>query len=330
MSSNQERYNNGCSNSKSVSALKKISAVLGSLFLVLFLCFISQLFLVAFIPIPLTFLILRRGKSQWVIGALLVAGIVALIAMPEADLIFYALVIFGSVSIVLAELFERGLTSERIIFISSIVSIALLFFFLGMYSLRSSTGLDESLHHEISQSMSKVIELYEQGGIEPDQVALLKKSSQQIEDTLISIFPAILAVLLIFVSSVNYFILRHWLQSLEFPVEDRKPFWYWILPDFWVWVFIVAGLMWYFLKMPLPSRVGLNFLIVVSCLYLIQGLAVIVYFFHKVHIPAFLRYLGVAFILFIPGSYILLTLGGLFDNWIDFRKLRPKAGETSV
>ncbi len=130
MSGNQERYN-GCSNSKSYHAPKKIFALLGFMFLTMCLFFVSQLFLVALIPIPLPFVILRRGKIQWVLGALLLAGTIALIAKPEVDLFFYALVIFGSVSIILAELFERGLSSERIIFISSGASIVLLFFFPG-------------------------------------------------------------------------------------------------------------------------------------------------------------------------------------------------------
>jgi len=327
LSGNQERYD-GCSNSRSYHTPKKIFALLGLMLLIMGLFFVSQLFLIALIPIPLTFVILRREKIQWLIGALLFAGTIALIVQPEADLFFYALVIFGSVSILLAELFERGFSSEKVIFISSGASIVLLFFFLGMYSLRASSGLDTALHHEISQSMAQVIGLYEQGGLEVDQVAQLKKSSQQIEDSLVNVFPAILAVVLIAAILLNYFLLRRWLQSLEFPVEDRRPFWQWIVPDFWVWLFILSGLMWYFFKMPVPSRIGLNFLIVASYLYLIQGLAIVIYFFQKGHIPAFFRYLGLVFVLLIPGSYIFLTLGGLFDNWIDFRKLRAKAGVT--
>jgi uncharacterized protein YybS (DUF2232 family) len=294
--------------------------------LIMCLFFVSPLFLAAFIPIPLTFLILRRGKIRWVIGVLLAGGIIALIVQQEVDLFFYALVIFSSVSIILAEFFEWGFPSEKIIFISSGASITLLFFFLGMHTLRSSTGLDMALHHEISQSMAQVIEIYQQGGLEADQIAQLKESSHQIEDSLVTVFPAVLAVILISALLLDYFFLRRWLQSLEFPIEDRRPFWQWIVPDFWVWFFIVSGVVWYFLKMPILSRIGLNFLIVVSYLYLIQGLAIVIYFFQKGHIPAFLRYLGLAFVLLIPGSYIFLTLGGLFDNWIDFRKLRAKAG----
>jgi len=329
LSSNQER-DNRCSNSKSYHAPKKIFTVLGYMLLIICLFFVSPLFLVALLPIPLTFAILRRGKIKWAIGALLLGGTIALIVQPQVDILFYALVIFGAVSIMLAELFERGLSSERIIFISSGISIVLLFFFLGVHSLMVPTGLDAILHQEISRSMGQVTELYERGGMEADQVALLKKSSQQIEESIVRVFPAILAVILISAVVLNYFLLRRWLQSLEFPVEDRRPFWQWILPDFWVWLFIASGLMWYFLKMPVPSRIGLNFLIVVSYLYLIQGVAIIIYFFQKGRIPAFFRYLGLAVVLLIPGSYIFLTLGGLFDNWIDFRKLRAKANVTTA
>ncbi|MEW6378786.1 MAG: YybS family protein [bacterium] len=329
MSSNQERHDDG-SNSKDYHALKKTPAILGSILLIIGLFLISQLFLIALVPIPLTFIILRRGKIQWVIGAFLLAGTVAVFAKPDVNPLYHALIILGWLSFVFAELFERGLSSERIILTGSAVSIILLFFFLGLYSFRASTAPDAFLRHEIDQSMSKIIDIYEQGGMEPDQVAMLKKTSPQIEESLISVFPAILIVILISVVLINYFLLRRWLQFMEFPVEDRRPFWQWIVPDWWVWLFIVSGILWYFLKVPLPSRIGLNFLVVASYLYLIQGVAIIIYFFQKGRIPSFFRYLGLVVVLFIPGSYIFLTLGGLFDNWIDFRKLRVRSQETGA
>jgi len=322
LSSNQERY---ADETKNHRAPKKTLAILGSILLIICLFLISQLFLIALLPIPLTFLILRRGKMQWVIGLLLLVGTGVILTRPEVNPLFYALVILGYLSVVLAELFERGWSSERIIFGACAASAILLFFFLGMYCLRVSVDLDAMLHREMEQSMAKVIEFYEQGGVEGEQMELLKKSSSQITENLIKVFPAILIVVLISVVLVNYLLLRRWLQSLEFPVEDRRPFWQLVVPDWLVWLFIVSGTAWYFLKVPLPSRIGLNFLVVVSYVYLIQGVAIISYFFHKGKIPAFFRYLGLAIVFFIPGSYIFLTLGGLFDNWIDFRKLRVKS-----
>ncbi len=296
--------------------------LVGVLFFLLF-----QFFLVILLPIPLTFLILRRGKIRWVIVLFSLAGTLSFIIQPEVSIFFYAIVICGYLSFIFAELFERGLSTEKIVFFSSALMIILALFFLGIYFVKSGHRLDQIIRDKISQSIGEVIALYEEKGMQSDHLTWLKDSSQQIEDALVKTSPAILVIFLISVIFIDYLLLRRWLQYLEFPVEDRRPFWQWILSDHWVWLFILSGLVWYF-KKPIPSWVSLNFLITISYLYLIQGTAILIYFFQKGRIPLFFRYLGFFCIFLIPGSYIFLTCGGLFDTWFDFRKLRIKTKET--
>ena len=295
--------------------------------IVLFLVF--QFFVVILVPVPLTFLILRRGKIRGIIALLLLVGTISLVLRPETSIFFYAFVVCGYVSFIFAELFERGISTEKIIFFTSVVTITLFLFFLGIYFVKTGHRVDQIIRHEISGSIGEVIALYEEKGMQSDHTAWLKDSSQQIKGALVKASPAILVVFFISVIFLDYLLLRRWLQSLEFPVEDRRPFWQWVLSDYWVWLFILSGLVWYF-KKPIPSWISLNFLIIISYLYLIQGVAILVYFFQKGRIPLFLRYLGLACIFLIPGSYIFLTCGGLFDTWFDFRKLRIKTKETAA
>lgn len=287
------------------------------------LFFLFQFFLVILVPIPLTFLILRRGKTRWIIASLVLAGSLSLIIQPEVNIFFYAVVICGIISFVFAELFERGISTEKIIFWGSLTTIILVIVFLGVYFVKSGQRLDQSIRNKIAQSISEVTAFYEEKEMYSDHLTWLKDSSQQLEETIVKISPAILIVFLISAIFIDYLLLRRWLQYLEFPVEDRRPFWHWVLSDYWVWLFILSGLAWYF-KKPIPSWIGLNLLIIISYLYLIQGLAVVIYFFQKGRIPLFLRYLGLICIFFIPGNYIFLTCGGIFDTWVDFRKLRIK------
>jgi len=298
--------------------------LVGVLFFLLF-----QFYLVILLPIPLTFLILRRGKIRWAIVLVSLAGTLSLIMQPETNIIFYALVVSGYLSFIFAELFERGISTEKIVFFSSGAICILVLFFLGIYFVKSGHRLDQIIRDKIRQSIGEVIASYEEKGMQSDHLAWLKDSSQQIEDSLVNTLPAILVIFLISVVFIDYLLLRRWLQYLEFPVEDQRPFWQWLLSDYGVWLFVLSGLVWYF-KKPIPSWISLNFLIIISYLYLVQGVAILIYFFQKGRIPLFFRYLGFFCIFLIPGSYIFLTCGGLFDTWFDFRKLRIKTKETAA
>ena len=205
----------------------------------------------------------RRGKIRWAIALFSLAGTLSLIIQPQTSILFYVLVICGYLSFLFAELFERGISTEKIVFFSSGAIIILVLFFLGVYFFKTGHRLDQSIRDKISQSIGEVIALYEEKGMHSDHVAWLKDSSQRIEETLVKTSPAILIIFLISVIFINYLLLRQWLQYLEFPIEDQRPFWKWILSDHWICLFLLSGLVWYF-KKPIPTWVSLNFLIITS------------------------------------------------------------------
>ncbi|MDD5524767.1 MAG: DUF2232 domain-containing protein, partial [Smithella sp.] len=72
-----------------------------------------------------------------------------------------------------------------------------------------------------------------------------------------------------------------------------------------------------------------NIFLVTSFIYLLQGLAIVSFFFQKKNVPFFFRYLfyfliAVQQILMIP-----IVAIGLFDIWIDFRKYFQKDQATT-
>lgn len=252
---------------------------------------------------------------------LLFLGTCLLIFHPMKGLLLPSLVFCGYLSFVLAELFERGLSNEQNIFISSMAAGILLLLFLGGYSLLYPGKIRRMIRAEISQSLGKIIALYEEKEVQLEQVDWLKKASSHLEGSFFKASPALIVVFLFTLVILNYFVIRYWLQITNFPLEDRRPFWQWRLGDYWVWFFIFSGFIWYVNKF-IPSWIGLNIFIVVCFFYFIQGLAVIVYLFQQRQSSWLVSFIGVAFFFLIPGSYLLLILGGLIDTWFDFRKLR--------
>jgi hypothetical protein len=75
--------------------------------------------------------------------------------------------------------------------------------------------------------------------------------------------------------------------------------------------------------------IGLNSLLVILVIYFFQGIAVVSYFFEKKRFPTFLRLIFYT-LLAIQQLFLLCVIGiGLFDIWINFRKLNVENNGSS-
>jgi len=107
-------------------------------------------------------------------------------------------------------------------------------------------------------------------------------------------------------------------------VGSAPPPFAWALPEGLVWAFIGAGgatlAPWG------PWRtIGLNALVVLLCLYLLQGLAIAGFFFRRLELPRSLRYLAAILAGVWPPLTVFVVavlIGvGLCDVWVAFRRL---------
>src|SRR5262245_55866706 len=100
-----------------------------------------------------------------------------------------------------------------------------------------------------------------------------------------------------------------------------RPFAQEAVPDHCVWGAIAAGAL-------LVSRherleaVGLNLLLVLMPLYVIQGLAVFRHFFQRIGLPRVLQVVSFGLFAMQPLMLVAVACIGLSDLWIDFRKIR--------
>jgi uncharacterized protein YybS (DUF2232 family) len=103
----------------------------------------------------------------------------------------------------------------------------------------------------------------------------------------------------------------------------------WKMPDWVVWFVIAAGA-----AMIVPEEAvqiaGLNVLIVVLFLYLLQGLSIVQFFFRQKNIPRYLRALFYALIVLYQYLLVFVSAIGLFDIWVDFRKMNRPASDTTA
>jgi len=175
----------------------------------------------------------------------------------------------------------------------------------------------------VAATVEEGVRVYSSMPLKTEDIDIIRNNQQGIIDGVIGIVPAMAVILSMFVVWINFLLGKRYLGRLGIIHPRYVMLVLWKLPEKTVWLFIVSGTL---LFMPQREIVflSINVLLVICFLYLLQGLAIVSFLFRLKKVPLFFRSLfyfliAVQQILVIP----IITIG-LFDIWIDFRKLFQK------
>lgn len=185
-------------------------------------------------------------------------------------------------------------------------------------------ALLQDLRANLNDSLASAIQMQEQMGFPAENVALLKERAPQIVEMILQLLPAALYIGLGLVVLFNVLFLCR-----RFP-EHREE-WLgganlreWKAPDFLVWGLIACGFVMFVPGVELLKILAANLLLVIGVCYFFHGLAIVAYYFHKNSVPRFVRGIVYIFIVF-QQIFTLLVVGlGVFDLWLDFRRLKKQ------
>jgi uncharacterized protein YybS (DUF2232 family) len=143
---------------------------------------------------------------------------------------------------------------------------------------------------------------------------------------LADLLPALLTLTAGLVIGLNLAAAR---KALRVSGEELAPwpvFRLWQAPEPLVWVLVAAGVL---LILPVGQGrlVGLNTLAVLAVIYFIQGLSVVAFHLERLHVKRPLRLVIYAVLGLQQFLSLAVAVVGLFDLWIDFRRLRQAAVE---
>jgi uncharacterized protein YybS (DUF2232 family) len=146
-----------------------------------------------------------------------------------------------------------------------------------------------------------------------------------LQDFFLRSYPALLFLGILFGATLNYYLAQ---RIRRFGRWEAKrpgvPFSSWSIPDSWVWGFILALLL-YLLPDPY-KRVGLNLLLASLGLYLLQGIAISSSLFRRWRLPVPLQ-IPIYLLSFMQPFLLLFFAGiGIFDVWVNFRKVPDVVG----
>jgi uncharacterized protein YybS (DUF2232 family) len=228
----------------------------------------------------------------------------------------------------LAELTEQGLTIEQIVgFGCSSVFLAG-FFGLIIYGNLTGRALVPMTSAYINENLALSLQAYSEMGLPAERVQAISESLDTIGHVLVRILPALCAAGTLIMGWLTILFARMVMtkKGLGFPDLGRLNRWQ--APDMLVWGVIGGGLM---LLLPQTAAriIGGNLMIVLGTIYLLQGLAIMSFYFEQKALPAALMVMLYGLVVFWQPLLLGIIGLGFFDMWADVRRLqRPTTDDT--
>ncbi len=272
------------------------------------------------IPVPLILVYLQRGKLTGLISITVVAVALWILVGPQLALAFVSA--YGIMADALAEGTRLSLPFEKTVLFSALAPAILT----GLLVVMGMTGEEESLTQHLESLLQKEAAVFvqdlEKSGETPENIQAIRAAIDEMAPVLASIFPAFILVSSLVGALINFLAVRFlWLKFYSRKYFEGVDVVRWKFPDPLVWLLIgsVGALI---VGEGLLRTAGLNLTIILLVLYVFQGLAVMVHFLTAKAFPKWVWVVVFALILFQP-IFMGLVMGvGLFDIWVDFRKIR--------
>jgi len=283
----------------------------------------AVLLLGVWLPLPVLVVGWRLGGGAAVALAA-VAAAVLLALQPDLTgllehLNLVELLLLGAL---LSLLRQRGYTTPQAI-VAGVGGLAVfsgaLLLLQGLLSGAGVMGLLEKKAQAIAGILEQVMA---EAGLEAPKVPFADSGWSEWGPLILKILPALWVINTALVAWLNLVVVRGWAQAAG-ELDPEIPLSQWGAPEWLIFPFLAAG---FLLLVPVPGLrlVGLNLILVLGLVYFFQGLAVAAALFERLQLPGFLKLLFFL-IAFMNPVFLLVTLVGLLDLWLDFRRLdRPR------
>lgn len=272
-------------------------------------------------PLPVMLLYhlwgLRGGGLAVLIGTLVISTVLT----PFFGVIF--LIEFGLLGIFLYHyVVRRELPWDHGILFSSLIVLGMLTLLVLIHRMATPFNVVDWMRGEIHETGRALLQpqALEAAADQPSGIAL-----EKLTRFVLRIFPALIILSIWLEGIVNVSLFTRITNRPTFSdrrVTMRPEFSTWICPDRFVWGGIVGGFL-MVTRVPPLVTIGINAVILMGALYFFQGVAIVSFLFKKKKVPLGFRVMGYILIGLSQFLPIVVAALGLFDIWIDFRKVRP-------
>jgi uncharacterized protein YybS (DUF2232 family) len=276
-----------------------------------------------FAPTPVLAYAVGYPKALWRMAAVvtLAVGLIALGAGPPAAGAY--LLTFGLATIVMVYLIERRRPFETVVLCTAaailLAGVAVTLAFAG-----SPAALAEGLRHNLTTAMARGEKFYKSVGIDS---AMAPEMRANIVEAGLRLSPALAVLAAAFTVLINlgvFWRLSGRQQRLGYMLFSDLV--RWSTPDWLIWVLLATGFG-LFIPVDALRTIALDLFVCVAAVYFCQGLAIMAFYFKVLAMPPLARGLIYFVTIVQPVLAALVCAVGIFDLWIDFRRLKPPSQE---
>jgi len=281
------------------------------------------------LPLVLFVLCTLNDQMKTLVAFLIVlCAMLILLSFMHTVLPVFALTAMGLAGILMARTARKDYSIEFVILLPSFFilgAIALYFICGGIQFTMSPWQLVEK---HITEAVELNIQLYSRLPLNPEEINAIKNSKPAVIQLFTRIFPALCIISVLFTIWINALMGNKLLHKQGIVLPKLSVLSEWRTPNWLVWIFIAGGGL-CFLPQTSISFLGINIFLVASFIYLLQGLAIVSFFFQSKGISIFFRWLFYFLIAIQQILMIAIATIGFFDIWIDFRKYFRKDQATN-
>jgi uncharacterized protein YybS (DUF2232 family) len=279
-------------------------------------------------PLPFLFYGSKLGLQEGLKVSAITVALLAIVSYISGSVQLVILAVeFCCLGLIISLLFTRGFTIGYTVWWGTALVLLLGLVALSLVGWSRDVGPLELIRMHIRESLMDAAILYSQLGAEQSKGVELQGHLQAITNAVLRIYGGLLVVGTSFVVWCNVMVSKPLFRIAKIRYPDFGPLDRWEAPEHLVWGVIGAGFSLFLPFEPVKS-LAINVLIVLMAIYLYHGLSILVFFQTKFKIPVFVR-AGIYFlVIFQQVLLIVLALAGLFDQWVDFRRIHKKEGGT--
>lgn len=273
-------------------------------------------------PAPVLIYALGYERPWWRVAAVLAItmGVVGLAGGPLQALGFA--LSLGLATVLIAAMLRRKWPFELIVFSVTAATLAAVTAALMVWA-GSPGALARQLHNAVAAAMSNSASLYEKLGMS-------RAESKQISDRVLEVTaqmaPALGAMLGALTVLVNLGLVSRWLGKEKLGFQLFSGLVTWRTPEWLIWLLLATGFG-MFIPVPQARIAAANGFVLLASVYFCQGLAIVAYYLQMLAMPRIVRGTIYVIALLQPVLAALVCLAGVFDMWIDFRRLKPPSQE---
>ena len=254
--------------------------------------------------------------------------ILIILSLIHEVLPIFALAAMGLAGILMSQTARKNYSIEFVVLLPSFVILSAIIVYFVYGGIQLSISPWQLLEKYITEAVELNIKLYSRLPLKPEEIKSMTDSKPSVILLFTHIFPALCVIAVLFTIWINVLIGNKLLHKSGIILPNFSALSEWQAPNWLVWIFIAGGGLSLVPHNPI-RYLGINIFMVASFIYLLQGLAIVSFFFQSKNISIFFRYLFYFLIAIQQILMIAIAAVGFFDIWIDFRKYSRKDQATN-